>query len=415
MINYSFLQLITKVTMKFCNILIWLLLLAPATMAAVPSTLFISAAASTRSSLTSRAALSEFQEVASNKGMKHITQIYNYYISKFNLPIFTNFSNNVQLCPTITRSVVDGCKQGVRGQAAICKQAIRDIIATCKTQARHDIDNCKKNTRFFWKKADCESKRPGLMLNCERKRIDIPFCEVNRLTNVCCEGMRAKAATLCLQGISPVEIQKQIQSIQMKCSVAANIAKTALKSYLSGQIVGLISDISAVKEIGEGVKIFEKLQKTEKEFEKYADGLTAIATQNYDKAESSLISVLPFDAANTVQWASKVNAIVNGRVEGFLNEASLAAGDVSWIVSIKNAVDDLRNVQNNILVIKEAAEKCTFMKFDLFPTNYNWPEINSLTEVDNAVRDYITNVSQELIKMGRCKAVLQRAIRVTLA
>lgn len=135
-----------------------------------------------------------------------------------------------QLCTQLTSSTVDGCKKGVRAQAAYCKQALRDKIANCKEDVGRWVDNCKKNNRFNlgW----CEAQRPGKMLACESQRLDIPFCELNRLTASCCEGTRPQLQGMCAAGLSPAKLQEQSQKVQAICSIATALAKSAIKSCM---------------------------------------------------------------------------------------------------------------------------------------------------------------------------------------
>lgn len=135
-----------------------------------------------------------------------------------------------QLCTQLTSSTVDGCKQGVRAQVAYCKQALRDRIASCKDDVRRWIDKCKKKNPFNF--GSCEVQRPAKMLTCESQRIDIPFCELNRLTASCCEGTRPQLQGMCAAGLSPAKLQEQSQKVQAICSIATALAKSAIKSCM---------------------------------------------------------------------------------------------------------------------------------------------------------------------------------------
>lgn len=140
-------------------------------------------------------------------------------------------AQQAQLCPRLTGSAVDGCKRGVRAQVAYCKQALRDNIANCKDDVRRWIDGCKKSKKWIpGHSAWCEGQRPGKMAECEGRRVNIPLCEVDRLSVTCCEGTRTQLQGMCAAGVSPAQLQAQIQQVQAACAIATALAKSAIKS-----------------------------------------------------------------------------------------------------------------------------------------------------------------------------------------
>lgn len=135
------------------------------------------------------------------------------------------------LCPRLTGSAVDGCKRGVRAQVAYCKQTLRDSIANCKNDVRGWIDSCKKRKKWIpGGSATCEVQRPGKMAECESRRYNIPLCEVDRLSAGCCEGTRQQLQGMCAAGVSPAQLQAQIQKVQAACAIATALAKSAIKT-----------------------------------------------------------------------------------------------------------------------------------------------------------------------------------------
>jgi len=221
-----------------------------------------------------------WRKYAQDKATTALVKSYSTIYTSLQLPV-TIIQNIAQpgICDKITHSTIDTCKKGVRANVAYCKQALRDQIATCKHDARRKIDGCKKSKAWYdaTGKAACEATRPALMLKCEIERIDIPLCEIDRLTAARCEATRPQAQALCYSGLPPKKIQKAVQSIQSNCAIATALAKAAVKSYLSGQVVGILGQLQTVKEIGQGVKIIDNIQSAQKNFNNIAEGVTAAA------------------------------------------------------------------------------------------------------------------------------------------
>jgi len=224
-------------------------------------------------------------KVAQQKGKEAFSQAWTRQVSALSKPVTkANTAQQKALCPQITRSVVDSCKRGVRTQTAYCKQAKKDSIAKCKNDVRSKIDKCKKTTVF---KPACERYRPEIP-KCETSRIDIPLCEVDRLTAASCEGLRNQAEAMCSAGVSTASIQKQVQSAQAMCQVATGLAKTATKSYLSGQALGILTQLESIQTIGETVQVLKKADQTRAQFEQWSSGLQAAAEGRIKDAQKSL-------------------------------------------------------------------------------------------------------------------------------
>lgn len=241
-------------------------------------------------------------KVAQQKGKEAFEQAWTRQVSALSKPVTkANTAQQKALCPQITRSVVDSCKRGVRAQTAYCKQAKKDSIAKCKNDVRSKIDKCKKNTVF---KPACERFRPEIP-KCETSRIDIPLCEVDRLTAACCEGLRSQAGAMCSAGVSTASSQKQIQSAQAMCSVATGLAKTAMKSYLSGQALGFLTQLESIQAIGDTVQVLKKADQTRAQFEQWSSGLQAATEgrmKDAQKSLGSLASQISPGIGNAVAW-----------------------------------------------------------------------------------------------------------------
>jgi hypothetical protein len=98
----------------------------------------------------------------------------------------------------------------------------------------------------------CEVGRFGIPI-CEANRINVPLCEIDRATALCCEESRKYAEAQCrISG--PANVQSLIQTFQVACSVATSIAKSALKSYATGAVLGFVADIAEIQEVLETVQ-----------------------------------------------------------------------------------------------------------------------------------------------------------------
>ncbi|KAH8757751.1 hypothetical protein BGZ57DRAFT_908034 [Hyaloscypha finlandica] len=332
--------------------------------------------------------------------------------------VIVNFENEPKLCRKLERSVIDTCKRGVRTQIATCKQSLRDSIAKCKDAVRREIDHCKKKYPFPLdpRKAWCETRLRPEIPACEIKRIDIPFCEFDRLTAVCCEATRPQAKALCAAGFSHAQISNQVQSVQAQCSIATALAKAALKSYLSGQVVSLLADVKAVKEIGEGVNIVAKFERTRKEYDKWSSGLIAAGEDRLQEAQKALISLssqLPPDIRDKVAWIKAAQDAVNRDVDVFLAKATRVTGEIKWIKSAKDTINALKSAASNTPAIQKAAKECAKVPLHITPAEYpGWAKVRSAKQVDHAVAAYEKIFSRDMHRAAKCQAVVIRANRV---
>lgn len=353
-------------------------------------------------------------KVAQQKGAEALAQAFKKYVADLSKPVTrADTSQQKALCPQITRSVVDSCKRGVRSQAAYCKQAKKDSVAKCKNAVRDKIDKCKKNTVF---KPACERFRPEIP-KCETSRIDIPLCEVDRLTAACCEGLRGQASAMCSAGVSTASIQKQVQSAQATCSVVTGLAKTAMKSYLSGQALGFLTQLESIKAIGDTVQVIKKADQSRAEFEKWSSGLQAAAEgrmKDAQKALGSLASQISPNIGNAVAWADAAQAAVTKNIDAFLAKAAAAAGELDAIEDAKETIAKLKNVADNINAIRAAAEQCAKLPSSIKPEQFSgWQDVTSQAGVDAAVKAYKAKFDKPLYAAAKCQAVVTRARRVT--
>jgi hypothetical protein len=254
------------------------------------------------------------------------------------------------------------------------------------------------------------------MAQCEAARIDIPFCEFDRLTAACCEATRPQADALCLAGLSSAEIQKQVQSVQAKCSIATSLAKAAVKSYLSGQVVGLLSQVQAVKEIGDGVAIIKKLDNTRTQYEKWAAGLLTAAGGRLQEVQSALVSLgtqIAPEISKGVAWAEAAQAVVTKNVDAFIAKSSRAVAETEAIQKAESVIDALKPIVNDIDAIRAAVQLCRLLPFSVTPDQFaDFANVKSAADVDQAVAAYEKSIAQLLYKAVRCEAVLTRTARV---
>ena len=357
-------------------------------------------------------------QIAQDKGDKKYRERWAAMVNALiSVNVIVNFENQPELCPKLERSVIDTCKRGVRTQIATCKQSLRDSIAKCKDAVRHRIDECKKKySKWDPRKWRCEiSLRPEIPA-CEIKRIEIPFCEFDRLTAVCCEATRPQAKALCAAGFSHAQISNQVQSVQAQCSIATALAKAVLKSYLSGQVVSLLADVKAVKEIGEGVNIVAKFERTRKEYDKWSSGLIAAGEDRLQEAQKALISLssqLPPDIRDKVTWIKAAQDAVNRDVDVFLAKATRVTGEIKWIKSAKDTINALKSAASNIPAIQKAAKECAKVPLHITPAEYpGWAKVRSAKQVDHAVAAYEKIFSRDMHRAAKCQAVVIRANRV---
>lgn len=352
-------------------------------------------------------------KVAQQKGKEAFEQAWTRQVSSLSKPVTkANTAQQKALCPQITRSVVDSCKRGVRTQTAYCKQAKKDSIAKCKNDVRSKIDKCKKNTVF---KPACERFRPEIP-KCETNRIDVPLCEVDRLTAACCEGLRSQAGAMCSAGVSTASIQKQVQSAQAMCSVAAGLAKTAMKSYLSGQALGFLTQLESIQAIGDTVQVLKKADQTRAQFEQWSSGLQAAVEgrmKDAQKSLGSLASQISPGIGNAVAWADAAQAAVTKNIDAFLAKAAVAAGELEAIEDARETIAKLKNVADNIGAVKKAAEQCAKLPSSIKPEQYSgWKSVTSQAGVEAAVKAYKMKFDKTLYEAAKCQAVVTRAMRV---
>jgi hypothetical protein len=335
--------------------------------------------------------------------------------------VLSQVSNSVKvakqprLCSKVTKSVIDGCKKGVKTQVAFCKQALRDKIGRCKDDVGRRIDKCKKKkgSLLAWQ---CEAGRLTELAKCEAERIDVPFCEVDRIKAACCEGSRLKAQAMCSAGLSTAEIQKQIQRVQTACGVATALAKSAIKSYLSGQVLGVLVELQSVKAIGNTVKVISEVESKRVEYTKWADGLTAAAEgrlKDAKKALGPLASEISPDISNAIEWMEAAQAVVAKDVDGFLSKAVSAAGEIDEVMAAKKAIEELKTVTDDIKAIRSAALECAKVPTSITPAKFSgWKEVMSAETLKAAVAAYEKSFSVIMFAAARCQAVAVRAGRV---
>lgn len=359
-----------------------------------------------------------WKKYAEDKATSALVKSYSTLYNSLQLPV-TVVQNIAQpaICDKITRSTIDTCKKGVRANVAYCKQSLRDKIASCKDDARRRVDGCKKSKAWYdgVGKGACEASRAGLMLKCEIERIDIPLCEIDRLTAACCEGTRPQAQALCYSGLSPKEIQKAVQSVQSKCAIATALAKAAVKSYLSGQVVGILGQLKTVKEIGEGVKIIDNIQAAQKNFNNIAEGVTAAAegrVADATKYLGKLASELPKPISNAAAWSDAAHALITKKTDELLAAACSAVAELEVVKKAKDAIEELRDVAKDINAIKKAADKCGVITASIMPPNYDsFKNVRSQGDVEKAVSDYQNWVAASIHKVAKCRSVVARIER----
>lgn len=373
---------------------------------------------SSQPSVERRDTIGTWSAAAQKKGREAYDQAWKGYMKDFTKAASViETARRPNLCSTVTRSIVDTCKRGVRTQVAFCKQSLREKIDQCKRDVKTKIDKCKKSKKAWdIRKAACEARYRGEIPKCELARVDVPFCEFDRLTSACCEGYRTQANVMCTAGISASTIQKQIQSIQTTCSIGTGLAKAATKSWLTGQVVGIVTQLQSVKEIGDTVEAIRKADQTRAKVEKWADGLAAAAAGNMQEAQRKLGSLVPqisTGAGDALKWMETAQAAVNKNVDGLFNKAISAAGEIQAIRSAKSSIGSLKNAADDIKAIQAAAKQCAAVPKNITPAGYpQWEKVNSKQKLDSAVEAYKKLLATKLKAAAKCKAVVVRTQRV---
>lgn len=358
-----------------------------------------------------------WSQVAEEKGRERYKTAWTTYMKAFTGNVAkVDTARRPDLCSAITRSIVDSCKKGVRVQVASCKQALRDKIARCKNDIKARVDRCKRSkSKWDPRKLSCEISRSEVE-KCELARVDIPFCEFDRLTAGCCEGTRTQAKTMCAAGISTGTIQRQIQSIQATCSMGTGLAKAATKSYLTGQVLGVIIQLESIKGIGDSVQAVRKAEQIRKEMEQWANGLAAAARGNMRDAESnlgSLLSQISPQVGKTLNWAQAAQAVVTKNVDAAAVKAIAAAGELQAIQSARKSIKALETVANDVNAIQAAARKCASVPKPITPEGYpHWKDVKSEEMLDSAVEAYVQAFSKRLEGVAKCQAVFVRIKRL---
>ncbi|EON69548.1 hypothetical protein W97_08808 [Coniosporium apollinis CBS 100218] len=381
----------------------------------IPPAPGLSSTAPTKADKQARRARGRWAQLAQDKGLKAYEEAWSGYVKTLTKAVNkVDVAKQPKLCPAIISSVIDTCKRGVRTQVAYCKKAVRDRAAQCKIDVDRSVKKCKKKYPIVASLCDIgKLKKPT---TCEGIRIDLPFCEVDRLTATCCEGAREPAKAVCSVGLSTAEIQKQVQSVQAKCSIGTGLIKAAMKSYLSGQALGFITQLQSIKEIGDTVQIIKDVDSKRKQYAEWADGLTALAQGRGEDAKKllgSLASEIAPAVSKGVEWAEAAQAVVEKNVDGFLAKVASAAGEIESVKSALKNIETLKTVANDMTAIQAAAKKCVTVPGRIMPEKYlGWQNVTSAKEVDAAVAKYKKSFAVPLYAAAECQAVVIRAGRV---
>ncbi|KAH6685450.1 hypothetical protein F5X68DRAFT_191951 [Plectosphaerella plurivora] len=343
-------------------------------------------------------------------------------------------------CGPFTRSFVDSCKKGVRAQVASCKQMIRDSVATCKNRVRdsintckqdvdREIDHCKKSTNNPATKAKCELKRPKKKYNCEKQRtkipaceaarVDLPFCEFDRMTAGCCEGFRTQARALCAAGVEAKDIARQSQQLQAACSVATAIAKSAVKSYLTGQVVGLLADVQGFQKVQDTVKFVDKAKKARSQWVRWSKGLVAVAEGRLDEGRNALqeiASQVSPDIKDAVAFGQAAEALINQKLDVFLTMSVAVTADIQFIVKESSEIKKLQGVVKSFTELEKAGRECADIVGHFYPDHFNgWDDVKDTRSMEKAIEAYRQWYRNAMAEGTRCIGLVQRVLRVAQA
>jgi hypothetical protein len=344
-------------------------------------------------------------------------------------------------CDPFTRTFVDSCKKGVRAQVASCKQAIRDSVSACKQGVKgsidackndvgRQIDQCKRGTRNPAKKwkcegsrpgmmAACEARRPGEMARCEATRIDLPFCEFDRLTAGCCEGFRSQAQALCAAGVGVNDITRKSQQLQAACSVATAIAKSAVKSYLTGQVVGLLADVQGFKQVQDAVKFVDKAKQARAQWDRWSEGLVAVAEGRLNEGQNALAEIasqISPDIKDAVAWGQAAEALINQNLDEFLTRSVAVAADMEQIMAESSDIQKLQGIAKSLTELEKAGRECADTIGHFYPDSFDgWKDVKDASSMEAAVEAYGQWYRSAMAEATRCIGLVQRVVRVAQA
>jgi hypothetical protein len=198
--------------------------------------------------------------------------------------------------------------------------------------------------------------------------------------------------------------------------VATGLAKAAMKSYLSGQVIGFIVQLESVKAIGDAAQIVRKAEQTRAQFDRWAEGLAAAAegrTADAQKKLGALASQISPAVSNTIAWAEAAQAAVNKNVDAFLAKAVGAAGELEMVKTAKDSIDALGPVANNLAAIRAAAKECATVSANITPPEFpGWKDVKSEDDVAAAVAAYEKTFTTALYDAAKCQAVVTRVGRL---
>ena len=332
-------------------------------------------------------------------------------------------------CNELTRQGVDGCKKSVASMVDFCKKETARGIDECKKAQASGIDDCKKlvdreiqNCKDNFPVANleipcsdcscskcgtwsvtpwdknckcctwscgqslkldevcsvgqlavptCEIGRAGIPL-CEASRIDVPLCELDRLTSLCCETARTFAESACLASGSSA-IDDMLTSFQTTCGLATGFAKSALKSYATGQVMGALASASDVLEVGEAFDQLNTLKERGEKLIETGEGILAAADGDLTSA-SSLLSqaAAEFDIpelnslSNGIDSFVGIEAAINGNTDRLLKQATEAISSIQELDEVAQVASDLNELYQDFKVgsatledLRQEAEACS--------------------------------------------------------
>lgn len=184
-------------------------------------------------------------------------------------------------------------------------------------------------------------------------------------------------------------------------------------------MLGFITELESVKEIGDAVKIIGKVERTRAKYERWADGLTAAAEGRLQDAQialGSLASQITPAISDTIAWGQAAQAVVEKNIDGFLAQVTSAAGEIQLVMSATKTIDDLKTVAKNMKVIQAAAKECAKVPASITPSEFpGWEAVQSENDIDAAVAAYERVFALKMYNAARCQAVAIRAGRALKA
>lgn len=312
-------------------------------------------------------------------------------------------------CNNVIDGMIHGCRQSVRGQVNICKERVSQ-----------DISRCRRSFGFL----------------CEVQNLKKPICELDRLTTNCCDLSKDTLFAVCREsGITATQIT--YQTMQQTCAAAFAFAKSIAISYATGQVFGVVTEISQGFEILDQVTTakatVEDLQQKKRVIESLGNNIALVAEgEDWRTAVTSIeriagelgvevIAGAIQTGAQAVEFVEAIPDVLEGKLSSLSGNAVQLATEMVSVQRGLAAADSLRSVYQDVQrgtktlsELVKAAQDCTrpppHKLNDLLGTTPSCQSDESLEKCFERIESLARSLEDEVKKMGtevgRCAKVV---------